>query len=100
MSSRISVTLLLLVPVAIMLVGVNVVEANPRPQGNMLRYGNSLPAYAPHVLYRFYNSRQVRDLADLVRYRFAPQMKRNNAEVVNHLLKNFGTLDRLGDVGK
>ncbi|ULT81592.1 hypothetical protein L5515_017399 [Caenorhabditis briggsae] len=72
-----------------MLVGVNVVEANPRPQGNMLRYGNSLPAYAPHVLYRFYNSRQ-----------FAPQMKRNNAEVVNHLLKNFGTLDRLGDVGK
>uniref|UniRef100_W6NDV9 Protein NLP-37 n=2 Tax=Haemonchus contortus TaxID=6289 RepID=W6NDV9_HAECO len=26
--------------------------------------------------------------------------KRNNAEVVNHILKNFGTLDRLGDVGK
>lgn len=30
---------------------------------------------------------------------FAPQ-KRNNAEVVNHILKNFGALDRLGDVGK
>uniref|UniRef100_A0A914WGT9 Uncharacterized protein n=1 Tax=Plectus sambesii TaxID=2011161 RepID=A0A914WGT9_9BILA len=26
--------------------------------------------------------------------------KRNNAEVVNHILKNFGQLDRLGDVGK
>ncbi|EYC37797.1 hypothetical protein Y032_0765g2154 [Ancylostoma ceylanicum] len=29
-----------------------------------------------------------------------PVSKRNNAEVVNHILKNFGTLDRLGDVGK
>lgn len=26
--------------------------------------------------------------------------KRNNAEVVNHILKNFGALDRLGDVGR
>ncbi|CAJ0610132.1 unnamed protein product [Cylicocyclus nassatus] len=29
-----------------------------------------------------------------------PVAKRNNAEVVNHILKNFGTLDRLGDVGR
>ncbi|KAI6205405.1 hypothetical protein M3Y94_00788400 [Aphelenchoides besseyi] len=28
------------------------------------------------------------------------RLKRNNAEVVNHIIKNFGTLDRLGDVGK
>uniref|UniRef100_A0A1I7UAP2 Uncharacterized protein n=1 Tax=Caenorhabditis tropicalis TaxID=1561998 RepID=A0A1I7UAP2_9PELO len=89
MNSRISVTLLLLVALAASFMATNVVEANPRPQGNMLRYGNSLPAYAPHVLYRFYNSRQ-----------FAPLNKRNNAEVVNHILKNFGALDRLGDVGK
>uniref|UniRef100_A0A8R1I157 Uncharacterized protein n=1 Tax=Caenorhabditis japonica TaxID=281687 RepID=A0A8R1I157_CAEJA len=88
MNSRISVSLLLLVIVAT-LTSVNVVSASPRPQGNMMRYGNSLPAYAPHVLYRFYNSRQ-----------FAPLNKRNNAEVVNHILKNFGALDRLGDVGK
>ncbi|KAF8384833.1 nlp-37 [Pristionchus pacificus] len=26
--------------------------------------------------------------------------KRNNAEVVNHLLKNFSQLNRLGDVGR
>uniref|UniRef100_A0A914QLH7 Uncharacterized protein n=2 Tax=Panagrolaimus TaxID=55784 RepID=A0A914QLH7_9BILA len=30
-----------------------------------------------------------------------PQMsKRNNAELVNHIIKNFGAIDRLGDVGK
>ncbi|KAI6244112.1 Protein CBR-NLP-37 [Aphelenchoides fujianensis] len=29
-----------------------------------------------------------------------PRLKRNNAEVVNHIIKNFGALDRLGDVGK
>ncbi|CCD68823.1 Pigment dispersing factor homolog pdf-2 [Caenorhabditis elegans] len=89
MSSRISVSLLLLAVVATMFFTANVVDATPRSQGNMMRYGNSLPAYAPHVLYRFYNSRQ-----------FAPINKRNNAEVVNHILKNFGALDRLGDVGK
>ena len=72
-----------------------------------LRYGNSLPAYAPHVLYRFYNSRQVNKLitlplahAEFQHLQFAPLNKRNNAEVVNHILKNFGALDRLGDVGK
>jgi len=33
--------------------------------------------------------------------RVVPRLrKRNNAEVVNYILKNFGTLDRLGDVGK
>ncbi|CAI2356750.1 unnamed protein product [Caenorhabditis sp. 36 PRJEB53466] len=89
MNSRISVTLLLLVAVAATLTSMNLVDASPRPQGTMMRYGNSLPAYAPHVLYRFYNSRQ-----------FAPLNKRNNAEVVNHILKNFGALDRLGDIGK
>ncbi|KAI1724160.1 hypothetical protein Ddc_05368 [Ditylenchus destructor] len=26
--------------------------------------------------------------------------KRNNAELVNHILKNFGNLNRLGDVGR
>ncbi|VDN52677.1 unnamed protein product, partial [Dracunculus medinensis] len=33
----------------------------------------------------------------------APQdhiSKRNNAELVNHILKNLGGLDRLGDVGR
>lgn len=28
------------------------------------------------------------------------RMKRNNAELVNHILKNYGTIDRLGDVGR
>jgi hypothetical protein len=31
----------------------------------------------------------------------SPQLrKRNNAEVVNHILKNFGGIDRLSEVGK
>ncbi|CAI5455467.1 unnamed protein product [Caenorhabditis angaria] len=67
-----------------------IANVNALPRQQQMRYGNSLPAYAPHALYRFYNSRQ-----------FAPvPNKRNNAEVVNHILKNFGTLDRLGDVGR
>ncbi|CAD6187230.1 unnamed protein product [Caenorhabditis auriculariae] len=84
MDSRIAVTLLVLLS----LMSVSRSEAFSRSQ---LRYGAPLPAYAPHALYRFYSSRQ-----------FAPVLmsKRNNAEVVNHILKNFGTLDRLGDVGK
>ncbi|CAI4228764.1 unnamed protein product [Auanema sp. JU1783] len=43
--------------------------------------------YPTSGIYRFLQSRQG-------------LQKRNNAEVVNHILKNFGTLDRLGDVGK
>uniref|UniRef100_A0A7E4ZYY0 Venom protein n=1 Tax=Panagrellus redivivus TaxID=6233 RepID=A0A7E4ZYY0_PANRE len=27
-------------------------------------------------------------------------VKRNSAEMVNHIIKNFGAIDRLGDVGK
>ncbi|KAK0404341.1 hypothetical protein QR680_017406 [Steinernema hermaphroditum] len=41
-----------------------------------------------------------RRFAALLEDRSAPPSKRNNAEVVNGILKHFGTLDRLGDVGK
>ncbi|KAI6191634.1 hypothetical protein M3Y97_00249400 [Aphelenchoides bicaudatus] len=27
-------------------------------------------------------------------------IKRNNAEIVNHILKNYGGIERLGDVGR
>ncbi|PAV55569.1 hypothetical protein WR25_09926 [Diploscapter pachys] len=69
-----------------LLLSTYLVSAEPRIS---LRYGNISPGFAPPALYRFYNQRQ-----------FSAPQKRNNAEVVNHILKNFGTLDRLGDVGK
>ncbi|CAB3400995.1 unnamed protein product [Caenorhabditis bovis] len=86
MQSRFAVNILV-VFLAILCLNFHV-EASPRQQ---MRYSNGLPAYAPHALYRFYQSRQFAPL---------PLQKRNNAEVVNHILKNFGTLDRLGDVGR
>ncbi|WKY15595.1 hypothetical protein Q1695_000796 [Nippostrongylus brasiliensis] len=53
--------------------------------------------------YSFYQDRvygYTPPLTLLRMYGAKPVSKRNNAEVVNHILKNFGTLDRLGDVGK
>ncbi|ETN82626.1 hypothetical protein RB195_021088 [Necator americanus] len=53
--------------------------------------------------YTFYHDRGYEYAPPLTLYRKVgarPVSKRNNAEVVNHILKNFGTLDRLGDVGK
>ncbi|KHJ80586.1 hypothetical protein OESDEN_19738 [Oesophagostomum dentatum] len=53
--------------------------------------------------YSFYPDRAYAYASPLTLYRTMGARgvsKRNNAEVVNHILKNFGTLDRLGDVGK
>ncbi|CAD5234492.1 unnamed protein product [Bursaphelenchus xylophilus] len=58
------------------------------------------PAVLFHPMVRRYDVQQE-DMDDgEERLALRPMAKRNNAEVVNHILKNFGTLDRLGDVGK
>ncbi|CAJ0583616.1 unnamed protein product, partial [Mesorhabditis spiculigera] len=82
------------------LVVVQIVNAAPEPSmrgmGNryITRILDQMPAYSPgHSVYRRFDfTRPIQEVY--------PVKKRNNAEVVNHILKNFGTLDRLGDVGK
>jgi len=58
-----------------------------------------LPAYKAQQQRRFDLSFQEPPVASGRGFDFELR-KRNNAEVVNHILKNFGQLDRLGDVGK
>ncbi|KAH7702438.1 CBN-NLP-37 protein [Aphelenchoides avenae] len=62
---------------------------------------SSYPLYAHRLARRFDLQFQPADLyqadyaADSMTVR-----KRNNAEVVHHILKNFGGIDRLSEVGK
>ena len=54
-----------------------------------------VPAYDHVVMRRFDLNFPSSNMEEERRFE-----KRNNAELVNHIIKNFGTLDRLGDVGK
>ncbi|KHN74585.1 hypothetical protein Tcan_08773 [Toxocara canis] len=71
----------------------------------------SLPAMSNRVIAQFLERLPVFRGSSLKRFDIARipldlnsdeyrMHKRNNAEVVNHILKNFGALDRLGDVGR
>uniref|UniRef100_A0A1I8AM07 Myosin motor domain-containing protein n=1 Tax=Steinernema glaseri TaxID=37863 RepID=A0A1I8AM07_9BILA len=65
-----------------------------KPQGGAL-FIERYPSDEYHPL-----DRRFANLLEASFQERAVPLKRNNAEVVNGILKHFGTLGRLGDVGK
>uniref|UniRef100_A0A914EI34 Uncharacterized protein n=1 Tax=Acrobeloides nanus TaxID=290746 RepID=A0A914EI34_9BILA len=76
--------------------------ASIRSPQTLGEYDNSLQQQLeerlPLYVVRRFDLRNLQPDEEISEYK--AMSKRNNAEVVNHIMKNFGTLDRLSQVGK